>query len=176
MKKILIIKQSFRKRPYIITTVKHVIWFVNRRAGSGYPARGIKMPSRDSQNVICFIVVTFIKQLPNGFPSRIAWSMHLSLRLEYFYAFWKSRDIPRAYRSRNLARKTIRYSSNHHKLYAISLIPSSGDWRTYDFLYFFFHVFKQKTCGWCFPWYRLEIMELWNCQCNVPTSNRIEFC
>ena len=24
----------------------------NNRAGSGYPARGIKMPSRDSQNVI----------------------------------------------------------------------------------------------------------------------------
>ena len=37
---------------YIITTVKHAIWLVNNRAGSGYPARGIKMPSRDSQNVI----------------------------------------------------------------------------------------------------------------------------
>jgi hypothetical protein len=56
---------------YITTTVKHAIWLVNSRAGSGYPARGIKMRSRDSQNVSYFI-----KQLPNGFPCRIAWSMH----------------------------------------------------------------------------------------------------
>ena len=37
---------------YIITIVKHAIWLVNSRAGSGYPVRGIKMPSRDFQNVI----------------------------------------------------------------------------------------------------------------------------
>jgi hypothetical protein len=52
----------------------------------------------------------FIKQLPNGFPSRNsvihalgmlldfrkAWK-YTRLRLEYFYAFRKSRDIPRAW-------------------------------------------------------------------------------
>jgi hypothetical protein len=65
---------------YIITTVKHAIWLVNSRAGSGYPARGIKMPSRDFRRILkmsLFHCSYFIKQLPNGFPSRIAWSMHL---------------------------------------------------------------------------------------------------
>jgi hypothetical protein len=65
---------------YIITTVKHAIWLVNSRAGSGYPARGIKMPSRDFRGTLkmsLFHCSYFIKHLPNGFPSRIAWSMHL---------------------------------------------------------------------------------------------------
>ena len=68
------------KTHYIITTVKHAIWLVNSRAGSGYPARGIKMPSRDFRGILkmsLFHCSYFIKQLPNGFPSRIAWSMHL---------------------------------------------------------------------------------------------------
>jgi hypothetical protein len=62
---------------YIITTVKHAIWLVNSRAGSGYPARGIKMPSRDFGEILKMSLFHsdcsyFIKQLPNGFPSRIA--------------------------------------------------------------------------------------------------------
>ena len=60
--------------------MKHAIWLVNSRAGSGYPARGIKMPSRDFHGILkmsLFHCSYFIKQLPNGFPSRIAWSMHL---------------------------------------------------------------------------------------------------
>jgi hypothetical protein len=68
------------KSLYIITTVKHTIWLVNSRAGSRYPARGIKMPSRDFRRILkmsLFYCSYFIKQLPNSFPSRIAWSMHL---------------------------------------------------------------------------------------------------
>jgi hypothetical protein len=60
---------------YIITTVKHAILLVNSRAGSGYRARGIKMPSRDFRGILkmsLFHYGYFIKQLPNGFPSRIA--------------------------------------------------------------------------------------------------------
>jgi hypothetical protein len=62
------------KKYYIITTVKHAIWLVNSRAGSGYPARGIKMPSQDFRGILkmsLFHCSYFIKQLPNGFPSRI---------------------------------------------------------------------------------------------------------
>jgi hypothetical protein len=65
---------------YIITTVKHAIWLVNSRAGSGYPARGIKIPPRDFLGILkmsLFHCSYFIKQLPNGFPSGIAWYMHL---------------------------------------------------------------------------------------------------
>jgi hypothetical protein len=71
---------TYRNAHYIITTVKHAIWLVNSRAGSGYPARGIKMPSRDFRGILkmsLFHCSYFIKQLPNGFPSRIARSMHL---------------------------------------------------------------------------------------------------
>jgi hypothetical protein len=63
--------------------VKHAIWLVNIRAGSSYPVRGIKMPSRDFRGILkmsLFYCSYFIKQLPNGFPSRIAWSMHLWCR------------------------------------------------------------------------------------------------
>jgi hypothetical protein len=73
-------KTSRHNSHNIITTVKHAIWLVNSRAGSGNPARGIKMPSRDFREIIkmsLFHCSYFIKQLPNGFPSRIAWSMHL---------------------------------------------------------------------------------------------------
>ena len=85
--------------------MKHAIWLVNSRAGSGYPAQGIKMPSRDFRGILkmsLFHCSYFIKQLPNGFPSRIAWFMHLGccstfgkrkntprLRLVNFYPFSK---------------------------------------------------------------------------------------
>jgi hypothetical protein len=62
---------------YIITTEKHAIWLVKSRAASGYPARGILMPSRDFRGILkmsLFYCSYFIKQLPNGFPSNIAWS------------------------------------------------------------------------------------------------------
>jgi hypothetical protein len=65
---------------YIITTEKHAIWLVKSRAASGYPARGILMPSRDFRGILkmsLFYCSYFIKQLPNGFPSNIAWTMHL---------------------------------------------------------------------------------------------------
>jgi hypothetical protein len=68
------------KALYIITTVKHAIWLVNSRAWSGYPAWEMKMPSRDFRGILkmsLFHCSYFIKQLPNGFPSRIAWSMYL---------------------------------------------------------------------------------------------------
>jgi hypothetical protein len=100
----------------LITTVKHAIWLVNSRAGSGYPAREITMPSRDFHRILkmsLFHCSYSIKQLPNGFPSRIAWSMHAlawdvarlsgSVKIhspavaEYFYVFRKSRDIPRVF-------------------------------------------------------------------------------
>ena len=58
-------------------TVKHAIWLVNSRAGSGYPARGIKMDFRGILKMSLFHCSYFKKQLPNGFPSRIARSMHL---------------------------------------------------------------------------------------------------
>ena len=32
--------------------VKHAILLVNSRAGSGYPARGIKMPSQDFRGIL----------------------------------------------------------------------------------------------------------------------------
>jgi hypothetical protein len=69
------------KTHYIITTVKHAIWLVNSRAGSGYPAREIKMPARDFRGILkmsLFHCSYFIKQLPNGFPSKIAWSNALA--------------------------------------------------------------------------------------------------
>jgi hypothetical protein len=110
---------------YIITTVKHAIWLVNSRAGSGYPARGIKMPSRDFREILnmsLFHCSYFIKQLPNGFPSRIAWSMHLGCcstfgkrknTLAYgssIFTLSESFATSLVHASRNPARKTIRYS------------------------------------------------------------------
>jgi hypothetical protein len=94
---------------YIITTVKHAIWLVNSRAGSGYPTREIKIPSRDFRGILqmpLFHCSYFIKHLPNGFPSRIAWSIHLGCCSTFgkrkntlacgssIYAFRKSQDIP----------------------------------------------------------------------------------
>jgi hypothetical protein len=132
---------------YIITTVKHAIWLVNSRAGSGYPARGIKMPSRDFRGILKMSVPSisycktnkikikmslfhcsyFIKQLPNGFPSRIAWSMHLGCCSTFgkrkntlvcgSSIFTLSESLATSlvnlvHGSRNPARKTIRYSFN----------------------------------------------------------------
>jgi hypothetical protein len=115
---------------YIITTVKHAIWLVNSRAGSGYPARGIKMPSRDFRGILkmsLFHCSYFIKQLPNGFPSRIAWSMHLGCCSTFgkrkntlacgSSIFTLSESLATSlvnlvHGSRNPARKTIRYSFN----------------------------------------------------------------
>jgi hypothetical protein len=112
---------------YIITTVKHAIWLVNTRAGSGYPARGIKMPSRDFRGTLemsLFHCSYFIKQLPNGFPSRIAWSMHLGCCSTFgkrkntlacgssIFTLSESLATSLVHGSRNPARKTIRYSFN----------------------------------------------------------------
>jgi hypothetical protein len=116
---------SLKKRIYIITTVKLAIWLVNNRAGSGYPARGIKMPSRDFRRILkmsLFHCSYFIKQLPNGFPSRIAWSMHLGCCSTFgkrkntlacgssIFKLSKSLKTSLVHGSRNPARKTIRYS------------------------------------------------------------------
>jgi hypothetical protein len=113
----------------IITTVKHAVWLVNSRAGSGYPARGIKMPSRDFRGILkmsLFHCSYFIKQLPNGFPSRKAWSMHLGC-CSFFgkrkntrkntlacgssiFTLSESLATSLVHGSRIPARKTIRYS------------------------------------------------------------------
>jgi hypothetical protein len=45
---------------------------VNSRAGSGYPAQGIKMPLQDFRGILkmsLFHCSYFIKQLPNGFQA-----------------------------------------------------------------------------------------------------------
>jgi hypothetical protein len=99
--------------------VKHAIWLVNSRAGSGYPARGIKMPLRDFRGILemwLFHCSYFIKQLP--FPCSIAWSMHLECCSTFgkrkntlacgssiFYAFRKSCDIPRAWNTQSCTEK-----------------------------------------------------------------------
>jgi hypothetical protein len=113
----------------IITTVKHAVWLVNSRAGSGYPARGIKMPSRAFRGILkmsLFHCSYFIKQLPNGFPSRKAWSMHLGC-CSFFgkrkntrkntlacgssiFTLSESLATSLVHGSRIPARKTIRYS------------------------------------------------------------------
>jgi hypothetical protein len=112
---------------YIITTVKRAIWLVNNRAGSGYPARGIKMPSRDFRGILkmsLFHCSYFIKQLPNDFPSRIAWSMHLECCSIFgkrkntlacgssIFTLSESLAASLVHGSRNPARKTIRNSFN----------------------------------------------------------------
>jgi hypothetical protein len=43
---------------------------VNSRAESGYPARGIKMPSRDSQNVIVSLLL-FYKTITKWFSTHL---------------------------------------------------------------------------------------------------------
>jgi hypothetical protein len=117
--------RKWRKKFYIITTVKHAIWLVNSRAGSGYPARGIKMPSRDFRGILkmsLFHCGYFMKQLPNGFPSRIAWSMHLECCSTFgkrkstlacgssIFTLSESLATSLVHGSRNPARKTIRCS------------------------------------------------------------------
>jgi hypothetical protein len=107
-----------RNTHYIIITVKHAIWLVNSRAGSGYAARGIKMPLKMS----LFPCSYFIKQLPNGFPSRIALSMHLGSCSTFgkrkntfacgssIFTLSESLATSLVHGSHNPARKTIRYS------------------------------------------------------------------
>jgi hypothetical protein len=107
--------------------VKHAIWLVNSRAVSGYPARGIKMPSRDFHGILkmsLFHCSYFIKQLPNGFPSSIAWSMHLGCCSTFgkrkntlacgssIFTLSESLATSLVHGSRNPARKTFRYSFN----------------------------------------------------------------
>jgi hypothetical protein len=124
----LIGQYSCRIRHYIITTVNHAIWLVNSGAGSGYPARGIKMLSRDFRGILkmsLFHCSYFIKQLPNGFPSRIAWStIHLGCCSTFgkrkntlacvssIFTLSESLATSLVHGSRNPARKTIRYSFN----------------------------------------------------------------
>jgi hypothetical protein len=107
--------------------VKHAIWLVNSRAGSRYSARGIKMPSRDFRGILkmsLFHCSYFIKQLPNGFPSRIAWSMHLGCCSTFgkrkntlacgssIFTLSESLATSLVHGSHNPARKTIWYSFN----------------------------------------------------------------
>jgi hypothetical protein len=121
----LIMQEQLPKMHYIITTVKLAIWLVNSRTGSGYPARGIKLPSRDFRGILkmsLFHCSYFIKQLPNGLPSRIAWSMHLGCCSTFgkrkntlacgssIFTLSESLATSLVHGSRNPARKTIRYS------------------------------------------------------------------
>jgi hypothetical protein len=80
-----------------------------------------KMPSRDFRGILkmsLFHCSYFIKQLPNGFPSRIAWSMHLGCcstsvgKRKNTLACSSSLATSLVRGSRNPARKTIRYSFN----------------------------------------------------------------
>jgi hypothetical protein len=113
------------KALYIITTVKQAIWLVNSRAWSGYPAWEMKMPSRDFRGILkmsLFHCSYFIKQLPNGFPSRIAWSMYLGCCSTFgkrkntlacgssIFTLSESLATSLVHGSRNPARKTIPYS------------------------------------------------------------------
>jgi hypothetical protein len=125
--RVLVDENFKRKTIYIITTVKHATWLVNSRAGSGYPARGIKMPSWDFRGILkmsLFHCSYFIKQLPNGFPSRIAWSMHLGCCSTFgkrkntlacgssIFTLSENLATSLVHGSRNPARKIIRYSFN----------------------------------------------------------------
>ena len=70
----------------------------------------IKMPSPDFRGILkmsLFHCSYFTKQLPNGFPSRIAWSIHLGC----CSTFGKRKNTQSlVHGSHNPARKTIRHS------------------------------------------------------------------
>jgi hypothetical protein len=149
--------------------VKPAIWLVNSRAGSGYPARGLKC-LRGILKMSLFHCSSFIKQLlmefcfikgiPNGFPCMITWSMHLGCcstfgKRKNTFAFGssiftlsESLATSLVHGSRNHARKTIRYSFNKTYRtwkYSSNWVNLSQFWRL-----FYFYLLSTETimCWW----------------------------
>jgi hypothetical protein len=86
---------------------------VNSRAESGYPERGIKMPSRDSQNVIVSLQI-FYKTITKWFSKQDSVIGHaLGMLLacgSSIFTLSESLATSLVHGPRTPARKTIRYS------------------------------------------------------------------